>query len=291
MSYGSISVLQGISFTIARGEIVALLGPNGAGKTTTMEILEGFREPSAGVVQVLGIDPLHGGESWRSRLGVVLQSWRDHPRWRVRELVGHFGEFYRPFSTPERVRPWDVDALLQRVGLGGKGDRQVMNLSGGERRRLDVALGLVGRPELLFLDEPTSGLDPQARREMHDLLRGLADEDVTILVTTHDLDEAERTADRILVLAGKQIVADGTADRLRRELSQNAEVSWVRDGVIEVHATNDPVGFLRELLSVPGEEITDLEVRRSTLEDVYLDLVNKVEPEVQTPAKKIWEKR
>lgn len=277
MSYGSTVVLDGVDFRVDPGEVVALLGPNGAGKTTTIEILEGFRVPSAGRVSVLGIDPIRGDEEWRARVGVVLQSWRDHARWRVRELLAHLGEFYRPYSTAQQPRPWDTDDLLARVGLTDKATRRTMDLSGGERRRLDVAVGLVGRPDLLFLDEPTAGFDPQARRDFHDLIRGLADQEVTILLTTHDLDEADKLADRILVLAGGRIVADGSPDDLRRRVSATAEVRWERDGQTHVHSTDDPAGFLRGVLNDPGGPFTDLEVRRATLEDAYISLVHRVE--------------
>ncbi len=277
MRYGTTEVLRGLDFTVNRGEVVALLGPNGAGKTTTIEILEGFRTPTGGEVSVLDVAPLTGGESWRARTGVVLQSWRDHPRWRVRELLVHLGEFYRPFSTPERPRPWDADELLDRIGLSDKKTRRVMTLSGGERRRLDVAVGIVGRPELLFLDEPTAGFDPQARRDFHDLVRGLADDQVTVLLTTHDLDEAERLADRILILAGGRIVADGSPDDLRRRVSATAEIRWARDGQTHVHTSDEPAAYLRDVLNSPGGPFADLEVRRASLEDAYLALVHRAE--------------
>ena len=173
MRYGTTDVLHGIDFEIRTGEVVALLGPNGAGKTTTIEILEGFRARSAGRVTVLGADPEHGGEQWRARLGVVLQSWRDHAKWRVSELLRHLGTYYARYATAEISRPWDTAELIDLVGLTAQADRRIASLSGGQRRRLDVAIGIVGRPELLFLDEPTSGFDPMARREFHELL-GLA---------------------------------------------------------------------------------------------------------------------
>ena len=217
MRYGKTDVLNGVSFGARQGEVVALLGPNGAGKTTTIEILEGFRVRSAGEVSVLGTDPAHGGEAWRARTGVVLQSWRDHGRWQVRELLAHLGRYYGPYSTPGITRPWDADDLLETVGLTAHGHKRVRHLSGGQRRRLDVAIGIVGRPELLFLDEPTAGFDPEARRDFHDVVHRLTDlEQTTILLTTHDLDEAERLADRILILAGGTIIADGSADELAR---------------------------------------------------------------------------
>jgi ABC-2 type transport system ATP-binding protein len=215
MRYGSVDVLEGVDFVADRGEVLVLLGPNGAGKTTTIEILEGFRRRSAGAVSVLGADPATGGECWRARIGVVLQSWRDHGRWRVRDLLHHLGRYYAPYSAPERKRPLDVDELIGTVGLAGQAAQKISALSGGQRRRLDVAVGIVGRPEVLFLDEPTAGFDPQARRDFHDVVHRLSDmEDTTILLTTHDLDEAEKLADRILILAGGRIVADGSAEHL-----------------------------------------------------------------------------
>lgn len=277
MDYGAVSVLKGADFEVWPGEVVVMLGPNGAGKTTTIEILEGFRAPSAGDVKVLGQEPISAGEQWRARIGVVLQSWRDHAKWRVRELLAHFGEFYRPYGEPSRPRPWDVDRVLATVGLADKADRQIARLSGGERRRLDVALGLIGNPELLFLDEPTAGFDPLARREFHDLIRALSDDQVSILMTTHDLDEAERVADRILLLADGAIVANGTPDGLRLRVAGASEVRWSQDGATHVHAAGDPAAFLRELLNGPGGPITNLEVRRATLEDAYLGLVTRYE--------------
>ena len=278
MRYGKADVLTGVSFTARRGEVLALLGPNGAGKTTTIEILEGFRMRSAGKVSVLGADPAHGGEAWRARTGVVLQSWRDHAKWRVRELLSHLGRYYAPYSTPGVTRPWDADDLLETVGLTPHARKRVRNLSGGQRRRLDVAIGIVGRPELLFLDEPTAGFDPEARRDFHDLVRRLAGrEEATILLTTHDLDEAERLADRILVLAGGTIIANGSADQLSRAMSTQAEVRWSRDGQRFVHAADDATAFVRELFRQYGESIEDLEVRRATLEDTYMALVRQAE--------------
>ncbi|MDG4790062.1 ABC transporter ATP-binding protein [Micromonospora sp. WMMD1102] len=278
MRYGSTDVLTGVTFTARPGEVLVLLGPNGAGKTTTIEILEGFRKRSAGDVTVLGVDPAHGDERWRARLGVVLQSWRDHAKWRVRELLAHLGSYYRPYSTEQIRRPWDVDELIDTVGLNPHAGRRVGQLSGGQRRRLDVAIGIVGRPELLFLDEPTAGFDPEARREFHDLVHRLSDFDqTTILLTTHDLDEAEKLADRILILAGGTIIADGSADQLSRRMSAEAEVRWSRDGQRFVHATTDATRFVRELFGQYGDSIADLEVRRASLEDTYMALVREFE--------------
>jgi ABC-2 type transport system ATP-binding protein len=274
MRYGAHDVLTDVDLEVYRGEVVVLLGPNGAGKTTTIEILEGFRRPSAGSVEVLGVDPLHADEAWRARVGVVLQSWRDHARWTPRDLVDHLGAYYAPFADGGRPRPVPTAELIEMVGLGAAADQRIITLSGGQRRRLDVAVGIVGRPELLFLDEPTAGFDPEARREFHELIHRLTDRDgTTVLLTTHDLAEAEKLADRILILAGGRIVADGSADQLARKIRANAEVRWTQDGQRIVHAASDPTAFVRELLNDHPTGIDDLEVRRASLEDTYLELV------------------
>jgi ABC-2 type transport system ATP-binding protein len=273
-----VDVLDSVDFTVRHGEVVALLGPNGAGKTTTIEILEGFRGRSAGEVSVLGADPDQAGEHWRAGVGIVLQSWRDHGRWRVVELLRHLGRYYAPYSTPQRPRPRNVDDLLETVGLADRAQARIATLSGGERRRMDVAIGVIGRPEVLFLDEPTAGLDPVGRRSFHDLVHRLADlEDTTVLLTTHDLDEAEKLADRILILDHGRIVADGSADQLSRRMSGKAEVRWSRHGEHFVHATTDATGFVRELFAQHGDAVADLEVRRASLEDTYMALIQQRE--------------
>ena len=234
--------------------------------------------PSAGEVRVLGVDPARGDERWRARMGVVLQSWRDHGKWRVRELLFHLGRYYAPYGTLERKRPYDVDDLIETVGLGEHAGKKISSLSGGQRRRMDVAIGIVGRPEVLFLDEPTAGFDPHSRREFHDLVHRLSDlEDTTILLTTHDLDEAEKLADRILILAGGRIVADGSAEQLARQVAGEGEVRWSLNGRHFVESTPDPTTFARELFARHGVEITDLEVRRASLEDTYLTMVQQHE--------------
>ena len=279
MRYGTRDVLSGVTFSAQRGEVLGLLGPNGAGKTTTIEILEGFRMPSAGEVSVLGVDPARGDEAWRSRIGVVLQSWRDHGQWRVRELLEYLARFYVPFSAPEMPRPWVVDELIEVIGLSELANAKLMTLSGGQRRRLDVAIGIVGRPEVVFLDEPTAGFDPHTRREFHDLVQQLSDlENTTILITTHDLDEAEKVADRIIVLDEGRIIADGTVEQLARQFAGAAEVRWTLGGRRHVHAvrSGDPTGFVRDLLA-RDEDVTDLEVRRASLEDTYMALVQRAE--------------
>jgi len=278
MRYGDNDVLNGVDFDIYPGEVLCLLGPNGAGKTTTIEILEGFRIRSAGEIRVLEEDPATAGEAWRARTGVVLQSWRDHPRWTSRRLLALLGGYYAPYTTAQQERPWNIEELLGVVGLTENADRKIGTLSGGQRRRLDVAMGIIGRPELLFLDEPTAGFDPQARRDFHHLVHRLADlESTTILLTTHDLDEAEKLADRVVILAGGRIVADDSAEGLALRVAGEAEVKWTRDGERFVHATAHATAFVRELFAQYGEDVHDLEVRRASLEDAYLTLVQQHE--------------
>jgi ABC-2 type transport system ATP-binding protein len=278
MRYGDTDVLQDVTLRARQGEVLALLGPNGAGKTTTIEILEGFRLRSAGRVSVLGVDPAEGDERWRARLGVVLQSWRDHGKWRVRELLAHLGEYYAPYSTAAVRRPWDADELIAAVGLTEQAGQKLKTLSGGQRRRLDVAIGIVGRPEVLFLDEPTVGFDPAARHEFHELVRRLAaEEGTTVLLTTHDLDEAGKLADRILVLAAGRIVAAGTEAELTRQIAGQDEVRWTVDGRRFTESVVESTAFVRGLFSQYGESLAELEVRRATLEDTYLTLVRQNE--------------
>lgn len=278
MSYGGNVVLKDVSFDIKRGEVLVLLGPNGAGKTTTIEILEGFRTRSDGEVRVLGEDPEKGDEAWRAKIGVVLQSWRDHSRWGVRELLNHLGGYYTPYSTETRPRPFDTDELLKIVGLEQHANKKVLSLSGGQRRRLDVAVGLVGNPELLFLDEPTVGFDPKARREFHDIIHRLSDlEGTTVLLTTHDLAEAEKLGDRIIILAGGEIVANGSADALASEVSARAEIRWTQNGKRQVHASDDATAYVRKLLNQHETGISELEVQRASLEDIYMTIVQQNE--------------
>ncbi|GAA0404755.1 multidrug ABC transporter ATP-binding protein [Acrocarpospora corrugata] len=278
MRYGTSDILHDVTFQARHGEVVALLGPNGAGKTTTIEILEGFRMRSAGRVSVLGVDPARADERWRARVGVVLQSWRDHGKWRVRELLAHLGSFYAAYSTERIRRPWDADELVAAVGLTGQAGQKIRMLSGGQRRRLDVAIGIVGRPELLFLDEPTAAFDPQARHEFHELVRGLAgDGATTVLLTTHDLDEAEKLADRIVVMDRGRIIADGSVRELARRIAGEDEVRWMRDGRAFTCSTAESTAFVRGLFAEYGEAIAELEVRRASLEQTYLALVRQAE--------------
>jgi len=268
MRYGRTEVLHGVDLEVHAGEVVALLGPNGAGKTTTIEILEGLRARSAGEVEVLGVDPDNGGDCWRGRLGIVLQNWRDHPRWRVRQLLAHVAEFY--------PHPRDPDELLAALGLGAQAEQTIERLSGGQRRRLDVALGIVGRPELLFLDEPTAGFDPEARREFHELVERLARvEGMTILLTTHDLAEAERLADRIAVLVDGAVLVFGTHAELTARVRADSQVRWSEQGVPRTANTPDPSALVWELHQRLGGPVPDLEIRRPSLEESYLGLVTE----------------
>ncbi|QKG25874.1 ABC transporter ATP-binding protein [Actinomadura verrucosospora] len=266
MRYGRTEVLRGVDLEVGAGEVAALLGPNGAGKTTTIEILEGFRRRSSGEARVLGADPGTGGAAWRARLGIVLQDWQDHPRWGVRQLLAHIAAFYD--------RPRDPDELLEVMGLTAQAGQAVARLSGGQRRRLDVALGIVGRPDVLFLDEPTAGFDPRARREFHDLVGRLAREDgMTILLTTHDLAEAERLADRIAILVRGEVTVSGTPSGLASIVQAPSEVRWLQDGAPRTERTPDPSRLAYELHRRFGGPVPGLEIRRPTLEQSYLNLV------------------
>lgn len=278
MKYAKTEVLKNVNFQVKPGEVLVLLGPNGAGKTTTIEILEGFRKPSKGDVRVLGIDPMKGDDAWRARLGVVLQSWRDHSRWRVAELLEHVAKHYVPYSEPGRERPFSVKDVIEMTGLQKQTEKKLGELSGGQRRRMDVAIGLIGNPEVLFLDEPTVGFDPEARRDFHTMIHRLSDlENTAILLTTHDLSEAEKLADRIVILAGGEIITSGSAEQLAQEAGGQAEVRWVQDGQQFVHTTEDAVAFVRTLLSQHKTGIFDLQIQSATLEESYIKLVEKYE--------------
>jgi ABC-2 type transport system ATP-binding protein len=264
-SYSGHAALRGISFEIREGEVFSLLGPNGAGKTTTIEILEGYRRRDAGSVRVLGADPAHTTRAWRARVGVVLQSSAMYENLTARESLALFGGYY------ERPRP--VDEVIEVVGLQENADRPVRKLSGGQRRRLDFGLALVGDPELIFLDEPTTGFDPAARRTAWETIRSLRELGKTILLTTHYLDEAEQLSDRVAVLRDGRIVATGAPADLTR--TPATEIRYRENGHEVVLRTEEPTRVLAELTSRAlqrGEELDDLEVRRPSLEEVYLEL-------------------
>lgn len=277
MQYGQREVLRGMNLQVERGEILGLLGPNGAGKTTTIEILEGYRRRSAGEVVVLGQDPETATEQWRSRIGTVLQSWTDHRKWRVRDLLHNIGRHYRPYGTPDRPRPHDTDELLRTVGLADRANSQIGKLSGGQRRRLDVAVGMIGNPELLFLDEPTVGFDPEARYDFHQMIRRIAQVDhTTIVLTTHDLAEAETLADRIAILLDGTIAIEGTPGDLSAELLDATVIRYRRDGARHEVRTRKPVSAVRDIVcGSNGSAITGLEIRPSTLEDAYLTMMHE----------------
>jgi ABC-2 type transport system ATP-binding protein len=227
---------------------------------------------------VLGASPFTGDRRWRARTGIVLQSWRDHARWRVREFLAYQAAHYRPYVSGAAPGCWEIDGLLAAVGLSGQAHTRIQRLSGGQRRRLDLAIGVVGHPELLFLDEPTAGLDPNARREFHDLLDRIhRDLGTTVLLTTHDLDEAGKLADRIIILTAGRIAAQGSADELRRQIAGEDEVRWARAGQRFRRFTPDSTGFVRGLFAADDADISELEVRRASLEDTYLALVRQAE--------------
>jgi ABC-2 type transport system ATP-binding protein len=270
-SYGELRAVRGVSFAVERGEVFGLLGPNGAGKTTTVEILEGYRERSAGSVSVLGHDPQLRDRRLQERLGIVLQSCGLYPRVTVREAVDHFGKAY--------PAPRDTDETISLVGLDDKAGARTMDLSGGQRRRLDLALALVGDPELVFLDEPTTGFDPAARRTAWNAVRSLRDLGKTVLLTTHYLDEAQELADRVAIIKDGRIVAEGPPGELGRERSRY-RVSYVSGGRRVEHQTDDPTELLHRLTRdalARGERLEGLEVARPTLEEVYLDLTAEAE--------------
>ncbi|MET0736288.1 MAG: ABC transporter ATP-binding protein [Microbacterium sp.] len=264
-SYGDRTVVDDVSFDIARGETFALLGPNGAGKSTTVEILEGYRRRGGGDVEVLGVDPGTGGLDWKARIGIVLQSTGQAGLVTVREQIRQFAGFY--------PRPRDIDEVIAAVGLEAQAKTRISKLSGGQQRRVDVALGIIGRPELLFLDEPTTGFDPQARREFWDLIRRLQSEGTTIVLTTHYLDEAAQLADRVAVIAAGRLRAIGEVAGFGGEAARVPIVRWVEGGMPREERTADPFSFATALAARLGETPAELEIVRPSLEDVYLSLV------------------
>lgn len=269
-SYADTKAVNGIDLTISQGEIFALLGPNGAGKTTTVEILEGFRRADSGSISVLGFNPAQRGVQsriWRNRIGIVLQSTSDAGDLTVEETLSHFAKYY---STPR-----DVEEVINAVGLHEKRGALIRTLSGGQRRRLDVGLGIIGSPELLFLDEPTTGFDPEARRAFWALIQSLREGGTTILLTTHYLDEAEALADRVAVIARGKILEVSTPTQLGGRASAKARVQWKADGVIHEELTDNPTDVVRKLAAQFPGEVPELQVLRPSLEDIYLSMIGE----------------
>ena len=275
-SYGALEAVKGISFAVEPGEVFGLLGPNGAGKTTTVEILEGYRSRDGGEVSVLGVDPEHGGSALRERFGVVLQASELPAALTVREVHRMFAGYY--------ARPRDIDEVIGLVGLDDKAGARVKTLSGGQKRRLDLGVALVGDPELVFLDEPTTGFDPAARRSAWELVRALRALGKTILLTTHYLDEAQQLADRVAVLREGRIVKIGTPAELIG-VAPKVEIRYRENGSSVVIETDEPTRLLAELAgaaAAAGRELEALEVVRPSLEDVYLDLIDAEDGESES---------
>ena len=269
--YGSKVAVNSIDLTVERGEIFALLGPNGAGKTTTVEILEGYRVANSGQVRVLGFDPATKGslaQKWRNQIGIVLQSTNDAADLSVLETISHFANYYE--------KPRDVKQVIEEVGLEEKVNAKVRELSGGQRRRLDVALGIIGSPELLFLDEPTTGFDPEARRSFWELIRTLKSEGTTILLTTHYLDEAQALADRVGVINEGVIIEIATPDTLGGRNNAPAKVTWLENGATQELLTKNPTEEVLKLSQKFNNQIPELQVLRPNLEEIYLRMIGEL---------------
>lgn len=264
-NYGGVTGLDGVTFDIHRGETFALLGPNGAGKSTTIEILEGYRDRTSGDASVLGVDPQRGGIDWKARIGIVLQSTGESGNVTVQEQLTHFAGYY--------PNPRDINEVIDAVGLREKAKTRIGKLSGGQRRRVDVALGIIGRPELLFLDEPTTGFDPEARRQFWTLIDGLKADGTSILLTTHYLDEAAHLADRAAVINGGRIVDMGTIGEIGGAEARVPVVRWNDGGAKREQRTHEPAALVAQLRTDLGGEPDGLEVIRPSLEDIYLNLV------------------
>ncbi|WP_308467478.1 ABC transporter ATP-binding protein [Rathayibacter soli] len=275
-NYGNLTALDGVTFDIQRGETLALLGPNGAGKSTTIEILEGYRDRSGGEATVLGVDPQHGSLAWKAQLGIVLQSTGEPGDVTVHEQLAHFAGFY--------PNPRNVDEVIESIGMTHKAKTRIRALSGGQRRRLDVALGIIGHPQLLFLDEPTTGFDPEARHEFWGLIRGLKAEGTTILLTTHYLDEAAQLGDRAAVIAGGKLVEIGPIDEIGGADARVPVVRWREASALREERTTNPGALVAQLVARLGGEPEALEVIRPSLEDIYLQMLNVTDAPAADPA-------
>ncbi|MDO5724247.1 MAG: ABC transporter ATP-binding protein [Flaviflexus sp.] len=271
-AYGKNRVLEDLSLEIGSGELVAMLGPNGVGKTTLVENLLGTLAPARGTVRVLGENPRRVGPSFWSRLGFMSQHWNDHGKWRVKDQLAWIGACYES----EGVKVRDAGELLDALGMIDQASAPLGKLSGGQRRRIDFAAALLSRPSLLILDEPTTGLDPVAKAQIHDLICECQDEGTTVLLTTHDLAEAEKIASRIVILGSGSVLADGTAHELRRRLLGSSEITWREGDDLFVHSTTEVEQFVAQL---DLESISELTITRPSLEDAYLELVGKIKTE------------
>lgn len=265
-TYGELKAVDGISFSITRAETFVLLGPNGAGKSTTIEILEGYRTRTSGRVEVLGIDPQKADRTFKARIGIVLQQAGDLGRLSVRQTLEHFASLY--------PNPRDVDEVIHAVDLAAKADTAIRKLSGGQQHRVDVALGIIGNPEMLFLDEPTTGFDPEVRRQFWEVIRGLKAEGTTIMLTTHYLDEAEELGDRAGIILGGKLVALDRVEAIGGAEMRTPIVSWTHDGVERSQRTERPGEFVAQLVDRLGMEPEHLDVRTPTLESVYLAMLD-----------------
>lgn len=269
-SYDGPPVLEDLSLRVHPGELVCLLGPNGVGKTTLIENVLGSLAPRSGTVRVMGTDPRRATAEFWTRIGLVQQNWTDHPKWRVRDQLTWIRSIH--LTAGDDVAT--IEEVLEAVGLSDKADSRLSRLSGGQRRSVDVAAALLGRPRLLVLDEPTTGLDPVSKARIHDLFTRCVDFGATVIMSTHDLAEAERLASRVLIMGQGRIVANGSVTELREMLAHDAEVTWVQDGVHHVHSTPVPERFLQ---SLDLEAITELTVTRPSLEETYLSLARTQE--------------
>lgn len=267
-SYSGPPVLDNLSLQVRPGELVCLLGPNGVGKTTLIENLLGSLTPQAGTIRVMGTNPRQASASFWTQIGLVQQNWTDHPKWRVKDQL----EWIRAIHMTASDNVSTVEDVLAAVGLADKATARLSRLSGGQRRSVDFAAALLGHPRLLVLDEPTTGLDPAAKSHVHDLIAQRVDDGATVLMTTHDLAEAERLASRVLIMGRGRVLADGTVTELREQLAHDSEVTWVHNGRHHVHTTPTPERFLQGL---DLASITQLTVTRPTLEETYLALIRQ----------------
>lgn len=268
--YGNDLILDGLDLTVAAGELVAILGPNGAGKTTFLEILEGFREPISGDIKIFGDRPKPADAHWQQRVGVLFQLWRDYGAWRVCDVLQYLASHFDAITNVSAT----IERQLREVDLLDQAHQKIGTLSGGQRRRLDFAIATLGEPELLFLDEPGTGLDPESRDRLHQAIHARVDQGCAVLLTTHDLAEAEKLANRVAILVGGHFVVDDSVPNLQRRYHQHCEVRWQEAGQLHVHSCTTPEPFVRDLLH-RNHQVTDLVIERTTLTDIYRHIVQE----------------